>query len=470
MMTRALCIHGHFYQPPREDPLTGAVPEEIGAAPYRNWNERIHAECYRANAELGNFERISFNVGPTLFDWMARHDPGTSRRIVEQDRANVRQFGVGNAIAQAYNHAIMPLATSADKRTQVAWGIADFIHRFGRKPQGMWLPETAVDIETLTIMAQQGIAFTLLAPWQADAQSLDPTEPYRVDLPGGRSIAVFFYHQALSGRVSFDPALTSNADAFALHDLPWQYHSEKLQRGEPHLLLVATDGELYGHHQPFRDLFLAHLLKSAGPQSGIAPTFPALWMREHPPRRTVGIRERTSWSCHHGVARWAADCGCTPTGSSWKAELRGALDWLAAAIDQLYIEALRPFGIDPWALRDRYIHVLLGEMKADELIGEAARKRLEREQTRRIHTLLEAQRERQRMFTSCGWFFDDFDRIEPKNNLAYAAQAVCLVRQSAGADLAPAAIERLRGVVSHRSGLRGDHVFAQYMRRAEQSI
>jgi hypothetical protein len=468
MMTRALCIHGHFYQPPREDPLTGAVPEEIGAAPYRNWNERIHAECYRANAELGNFERISFNVGPTLFDWMAQHDPDTSRKIVEQDRANVRQFGVGNAIAQAYNHAIMPLATSADKRTQVAWGIADFTHRFGRKPQGMWLPETAVDIETLTIMAEQGITFTLLAPWQADAESIDPTEPYLVRLPGGRSIAVFFYHQGLSGRVSFDPALTSNADAFAFHDLPWQYHTEKLRRDEPHLLLVATDGELYGHHQPFRDLFLAHLLKSAGPQSGIAPTFPALWLRQHPPQRTVGIRERTSWSCHHGVTRWAADCDCTPTGSSWKAELRGALDTLAAAIDRLYVEALHPLGIDPWMLRDRYINVLLGDMTAEELIGEATGKRLGIEQTRDIHTLLEAQRERQRMFTSCGWFFDDFDRIEPKNNLAYAAQVTRLAHQATGVDLASATIERLQRVVSHRSGLRGDQVFARQMQRAEQ--
>jgi alpha-amylase/alpha-mannosidase (GH57 family) len=469
MMTRALCIHGHFYQPPREDPLTGAVPQEIGAAPYSNWNERIHAECYRANAELGNFERISFNVGPTLFDWMAKHDPATSRRIVEQDRANVCQFGVGNAIAQAYNHAIMPLATSADKRTQVAWGIADFAHRFGRRPQGMWLPETAVDLETLAIMAEQGIAFTLLAPWQADAENLDPTEPYRVDLPGGRSIAVFFYHQGLSGRVSFDPALTSNADAFALHDLPWQYHADKLRRGEPHLLLVATDGELYGHHQPFRDLFLAHLLKTAGPQSGIVPTFPELWLRDHPPRRSVGIRERTSWSCHHGVARWAADCDCTPTGSTWKAELRGALDWLAAAIDQQYVEALQPLGIDPWALRDSYIHAILGQQHADELIGAAAGKRLEAGDIQSVHTLLEAQRERQRMFTSCGWFFDDFDRIEPKNNLAYAAQATRLTRRATGADLAPAAIERLRRVVSHRSGLRGDDVFASYLRRHTHS-
>ncbi|HEX5689566.1 MAG TPA: glycoside hydrolase, partial [Roseiflexaceae bacterium] len=323
-MMRALCIHGHFYQPPREDPLTGAVPEEIGAAPYRNWNERIHAECYRANAELGNFEHISFNVGPTLFSWMAGHDATTYKQIVEQDRANVRRLGVGNAMAQAYNHVIMPLATSADKRTQVAWGIADFEQRFGRKPQGMWLPETAVDTETLAIMAEQGIEFTLLAPWQADADAIDPTEPYRVELPNGRSISVFFYHQGLSGRVSFDPALTANADAFALHDLPWQFHSEKLERGEPHLLLVATDGELYGHHQPFRDLFLSHLLKNASAQSGITPTFPAHWLREHPPRRTVRIRERTSWSCHHGVARWAEDCDCTPSGSGWKANLRRA--------------------------------------------------------------------------------------------------------------------------------------------------
>src|SRR5689334_14944757 len=178
MTTRALCIHGHFYQPPREDPLTGAVPNEVGAAPYRNWNERIHAECYRANAALGNFERISFNVGPTLFEWMDRYDPATCRRIVEQDRANLQQFGVGNAMAQSYNHLIMPLASTADKHTQIAWGIADFQHRFGRRPQGMWLPETAVDLETLAIMAELGIEFTILAPWQAESSTLDPTEPY----------------------------------------------------------------------------------------------------------------------------------------------------------------------------------------------------------------------------------------------------------------------------------------------------
>jgi hypothetical protein len=468
MTTRSLCIHGHFYQPPREDPFTGVVPREIGAAPYQNWNERIHAECYRSNAELGNFERISFNIGPTLFDWMAEYDPPTCRQIVEQDRANMRRYGVGNAIAQAYNHAIMPLASRADKITQVAWGIAEFEHRFGRKPRGMWLPETAVDVETLAIMADLGIEFTLLAPWQADCDTLDPTEPYRVSLPGGRSITIFFYHQGLSGRVSFDPAMTTNADAFALYDLASHYHPEKLQRGEPHLLLVATDGELYGHHQPFRDLFLAHLLKKSSAQIDIDPTFPARWLQEHPVRRTVGIRERTSWSCHHGVTRWMDDCDCTPSGSRWKAHLRGALDRLAGALDQAYVEALRPCIPDPWALRHRYIHVLLGALRAEELIEEAAGKRLPAQAIRRIHTLLEAQRERQRMFTSCGWFFDDFDRIEPKNNLAYAAHAVWLTRNATGLDLAPVALAQLGAVASRRSGLRADQVFAQQLRRARQ--
>src|SRR6266511_270860 len=216
MTARSLCIHGHFYQPPREDPLIGAIPHEAGAEPYRNWNERSHAEFYRPNAVRGNFARISFNIGPTLFCWMESYDPATYRLIVEQDGANVRRHGVGSAIAQCYNHTIMPLATRADKETQIAWGIADFTHRFRRRPQGMWLPETAVDAETLAIMADFGIEFTILAPWQAEADALDTTEPYRVNLPGGRSIAAFFYHQGLSGRVCFDSAMTTNADTFAL--------------------------------------------------------------------------------------------------------------------------------------------------------------------------------------------------------------------------------------------------------------
>ena len=184
MPIKALCIHGHFYQPPREDPFTGIIPTEPGAAPYKNWNERIHAECYQPNAELGNFENISFNVGPTLFSWLADFDPLTYQRILAQDQANVARFGVGNAIAQAYNHTVLPLASASDKVIQIAWGIADFKHRFKRMPQGMWLPETAIDYETLTTLAHHGIEFTVLAPWQAEVDKIDPTEPYRVPLPG----------------------------------------------------------------------------------------------------------------------------------------------------------------------------------------------------------------------------------------------------------------------------------------------
>lgn len=471
MTTRALCIHGHFYQPPREDPLTGQVPIEESAAPFHNWNERIHAECYRANAKLGNFGRISFNVGPTLFSWMQDFDPVTYQQIIDQDRSNVAQFGVGNAMAQAYNHVIMPLAPTHDKRTQVAWGIADFAKRFGRKPQGMWLPETAVDIETLSIMAEQGIEFTILAPWQADAENLDTSEPYRVKLPNGRSIVAFFYHQGLSGRVSFDPSLTSNADAFVLNDLPKQFHLEKETRNEPQLVLVATDGELYGHHQPFRDMFLAHLLKNAGPQQGIVSTYPARWMREHPPTRTINIRERTSWSCHHGIGRWMSDCGCTPVGSPWKANLRNALNSIATLIDHHYAKVMHEYKIDPWKIRDDYIHVILGDQNIHDLLGEASGKRLGPEHVERLQMLLEGQRERQRMFTSCGWFFEDFDRIEPKNNIAYTAQAVLLTDQAIDeVSLVDTAAHYLNNVVSPRTGVGAKQVFDEFMQRAEDEI
>ncbi len=464
---RAISIHGHFYQPPREDPLTATIPSEFGAAPYSNWNERIHAECYRPNADLGNFERMSFNVGPTLVRWMEGYDPATYRKIVEQDRGNVLRFGVGNAMAQAYNHTILPLAPRADKITQVMWGIADFEHRFGRKPQGLWLPETAVDNETLEVMADAGIEFTILAPWQAESNFLDTTQPYRVALPNGRSITVFFYDRDLSGRVSFDPAMTANADAFALNDLQRHFDAAKEARGEPQLILVASDGELYGHHQHFRDYFLAHLLNGASAQSGILPTFPARWLRDYPPTRTVTIRDNTSWSCHHGVMRWAGDCQCAPGASGWKGRLRTALNQLATGLDDLYTAEVGRFVPDPLALRNRFIHVMLGEQSAHELINEMAGRRLSGTTIRRIRLLLESQCERQRMFTSCGWFFDDFDRIEPKNNVAYATQAVVTARLATGVDLAPAALAVLREAVSWRTGLGASQVFEHFLRREE---
>ncbi len=472
MGTQSLSIHAHFYQPPREDPITGRIPIEVGANPFQNWNERIHAECYRPNAELRNFEQISFNIGPTLLAWMDHHDPQTVARIVAQDAANLRRNGVGNAIAQGYNHTILPLSSRADKITQVAWGCAEFRHRFGRDPQGLWLPETAVDLETLEVLEQAGLRFTILAPWQAGVRGqsgggvVDPTEPYRVDLPNGRRFTVFFYQQDLSTRISFDPSATVNADDFARYVLLSYYNPEKTRRGEPQLILAASDGELYGHHQHLRDRFLARLMDGAVSPLDLHKTYPALWLQQHPPRQTITIREDTSWSCHHGVLRWKTACGCTPGDSAWKTNLRLALEHLAEALDDVAKEVLRPLFSDPLELRNRYIHVILGEMTAEQLIAELAGRALTGEQTHRVHLLLEAQRERQRMFTSCGWFFEDFDRIEPRNNVAYAAQAVLLTLQATGIDLSGMALRDLALVRSPRSGLTAERVFLRHMERA----
>jgi alpha-amylase/alpha-mannosidase (GH57 family) len=467
MTLQAFSVHAHFYQPPREDPLTGVIPKEAGAAPYSNWNERIHAECYRPNAELHNFERISFNIGPTLAGWMQSHDPTTLRQIVAQDRANQKRFGVGNAMAQAYNHTILPLASYLDKVTQVYWGIADFAFRFGRAPQGLWLPETAVDSETLEVLARFGIQYTILAPWQAATDDLDITEPYTVTVSNGSHVAVFFYQRELSARVSFDPSVTMNADSFARDLLLSSYKPEKTVLGQPQILLVASDGELYGHHQSLRQHFLKHLVNGASAQFGLSPVYPALWLKDHPPRQSIKIREHTSWSCHHGVTRWMDICGCTPNDGAWKAELRGALEELAQIIDQVYLDAFHPLVANPWGLRDRYIHVILGQLTFDQLLGEMTCRTPSSEERLRIHLLLESQRERQRMFTSCGWFFEDFDRIEPRNNVAYAAQAVRLVKRATGIDLESQAMQALSGVISPISGLRADRVFQGHIRRTE---
>lgn len=464
----AFCVHGHFYQPPREDPLTGEIPVEPGAAPYRNWNERINAQCYRPNALLGNFERISFNVGPTLMQWMAEEDPETLEKIIEQDRANLTRHGIGNAMAQAYNHTILPLASYEDKVTQVLWGIADFEFRFGHKPQGMWLPETAADNETLSVLAECGIQFTILAPWQAASHSLDVSHPYKVELPGNREISVFFYNQDLSTRVSFDPGATVNADRFVLEAILPKYHLHKGRALEPQLVMVASDGELYGHHQPFRDKFLAYLMDGALQSHPIDHIYPALWLQRHPVKHTIKILQKTSWSCHHGVVRWMGSCGCT-SNNEWKKPLRDALDGIAAAIDEEYVKFLKQFAIDPWEIRNQFIHVVNGTMTLNELITEQVGHPLDEKVVEQIGYLLRAQFERQRMYTSCGWFFDDFDRIEPRNNVAYAAQAVWLTSKATNIDLVEPAAALLCKVTSHRTGLCADEVFRRHLKRANKN-
>jgi len=468
MENLAVCVHGHFYQPPRENPLTGEIPLEPGAAPYRNWNERIHDQCYRPNAQAGNFEKISFNLGPTLIEWMENHDPATLASIVEQVQRNVEKHGVGNAMAQSYNHTILPLANRRDKETQVLWGIADFKHHFGHEPQGMWLPETAADDETLLVLAECGIQFTILAPWQADTLELDPTHPYRVPLPGGKEIAVFFYNQDLSTRISFDPGATVNADRFALESLMPKYSLDKGRALEPQMVMIASDGELYGHHQPFREKFLAYLMDGAVTPYRVLTSFPALWLKQHPLKNRVLIRENTSWSCYHGVSRWKGACGCCINGE-WKEHFRNGLNRLAQAIDEQYTNCVESLQADPWLLRNDYIQVILKTQTLEDCIADHIQHPLQYSDIQRLGYLLRAQYERQRMFTSCGWFFDDYDRIEPRNNTAYAAQAVWLTYKATGTDLSALAAESLHPVASNRTSLRADDVFRRQFNQAQQA-
>lgn len=465
------CIHGHFYQPPREDPLTGEIPIEPGAAPYRNWNERINSQCYRPNALLGNFEHISFNIGPTLFQWMEQNDPETYRLIVQQEQKNLEKYGVGNGMAQAYHHTILPLASLEDKITQVRWGIADFTHRFKHKPDGMWLPESAVNDECLQVMVDQGIKYTILAPWQAAAENLDPSHPYRVQLNSGSEITVFFYNQDLSTQISFNPEKTVNAERFISDDLLPKFHNHTAglthSNGNSKLVMIASDGELYGHHQPFRDKFLAYLHDGALSQTPLKSVYPARWLHNHTPKHTIRIHQNSSWSCYHGVERWSGDCSCTPN-NGWKEPLRSAQIELADIIDGHYLSSIQPFLDDPWELRHRYIDVILGETTLSNLLKDLTGKAFTDAQLARLDLLMRAQVERQRMFTSCGWFFEDFDRIEPRNNVAYAAQAAWLMEIVTGKPIAAEVLPAYKKVQSWRTGLRADEVFSKHLERARQ--
>ena len=466
MVNKTLCVHGHFYQPPREDPLSGLIPEENGAQPFKNWNERIHAECYQSNAALGNFTKISFDMGPTLLSWMESFDKATYDSIISQERQVYQHFGVGNGMAQAYNHVILPLATKRDKVTQIKWGIADFEHRFGHAPMGMWLPETAVDMETLTYLADQKITYTILAPWQvAGHEDISTDQPYLVELASDREpMIVFLYDQKLSTAISFQNEATRNAEYFADNWLQRSY--APLPDPGDHIKLIASDGELYGHHKVFRDKFLSHLLNGTLHQRDLEITYPSLWLVDHKPEKYVRINEYTSWSCHHGIMRWMGDCACTP-GASWKAPLRWGLERLAEEIDHQYQVIIGQYTRRKWQLRNEYIHVFLGELSLTDLLQQFTNQPLTDKEVNRIEKLLAAQYERQRMFTSCGWFYNSLDRIEPRNNIAYAAQAVWLTKQATGVDLQPKAMALLSQVIDHHCGLQGDHLFADRYARAE---
>jgi hypothetical protein len=410
------------------------------AAPFRGWNERIDAECYRPNAERRNFARISFDMGPTLSGWLAEHDPATLARIVSD--------GTG-AMAQPFHHAILPLASLRDRRTEIRWGLRDFALRFGRRSEGLWLPETAMDRPTLRIAAAEGVRHTILAPWQAAEPEIDTRRAYRVDPGGGRSVVVAFYDRALSGAVSFQDEATADADRFA-RDWVAPRLSGPLPLGvtEP-FVVVATDGELYGHHKPFRDLFLQRLV-SAGPEVtdrgfDVVPLSDVVHEGPRLPLPLARVREGTSWSCHHGILRWSAECPCVVDGR-WKAPLRAAFERLAGAIDATTDGLLRAAHIDPadfWDARDRYVDVIVGAADPDafatDMPGAPARKA----RRRLLLDLLDAQRWRLAMFASDGWYWDDPAREETRHILRCAAKAVRTIDPLAGSRLEERLLEDL---------------------------
>src|SRR5438128_7069807 len=374
MRVRFICIHGHFYQPPRENPWLEAIETQDSAHPYHDWNERITAECYEPNASsrildtndriikiVNNYASISFNFGPTLLSWLEQREPPTYAAILDADRVSRERFGGhGSAIAQAYNHMILPLANARDKRTQVRWGVRDFEKRFGRLPQGMWLPETAVDIASLEALAAEGIAFTILEPRQAKAADgpIDPTRPYRCNLPSGRSIVIFFYDGPISRAVAFENLLDRGENL--AHRLLAAFSESK----QTQLVNIATDGETYGHHHPHGDMALAYAIDYINERKLARIANYGQFLAENPPAHDVEIVERTSWSCSHGVSRWQLDCGCNvgaPSGwtQQWRAPLRDALDWLRDQCAAIFEEHGKRLLLDPWAARDDYIDVVL---------------------------------------------------------------------------------------------------------------
>ena len=485
-MERYVCIHGHFYQPPRENPWLEAIEVQDSAYPYHDWNERITAECYAPNSAarilnsrneivsiVNNYARISFNFGPTLLAWMENASRGLYEAILSADRESQERYsGHGSAIAQAYNHMILPLATARDKKTQVLWGIRDFEHRFHRKPEGLWLPETAADLETLDVLAEAGIKFTVLSPYQAShvrtsgsrswkevsGGRIDPSTPYRINLPSHRSISVFFYDGPISRAIAFEELLARGEN---LASRLCGAFAESRRR--PQLIHIATDGETYGHHRGHGDMALAYALDCLEQSQAARLTNYGEFLERHPPTHEARIFEKSSWSCAHGVERWRAACGCNSGmhgdwQQRWRAPLRDALDWLRDELGGRFEEEGRKLFRDPWRARDEYIAVVLDrgrESVSSFLLSHAARRLTSPEQVRALK-LMELQRHAMLMYTSCGWFFDEISGIETVQILQYAARALQLGQELFDEEFEDAFTGRLElaesNLPEHRNG------------------
>jgi alpha-amylase/alpha-mannosidase (GH57 family) len=496
-MKRYICIHGHFYQPPRENPWLEGIELQDSAYPYHDWNERITAECYAPNAAsriLGgdgrilkipnNYSKISFNFGPTLLAWLAEKSPETYENILTADRLSRETFsGHGSAMAQAYNHMILPLANSRDRYTQIFWGIKDFEHRFGRPPEGLWLPETAVDLESLDYMAALGVRFTILAPNQAhrvrpigkrhwrdvSGQRLDPTQAYELKLPSGRKISLFFYDGPISRGVAFEDLLERGENL--ANRLVGAFASN---RDWPQLVHVATDGETYGHHRRNGDMALAYALDYIESENLALLTNYGEYLERHPPTHLVEIFENTSWSCAHGVERWWKDCGCHSGmhpgwSQAWRTPLRNALDWLRDTLAPRFETKGKKLLKDPWAARNDYIQVILDRSpeSLDRFFQRHARRRLDADDETTVLRLMELQRHAMLMYTSCGWFFDELSGIETVQVIRYAGRAIQLAREVFGNNIEDQFLRRLAqaksNIPEHQDGCR---IYEKFVRPA----
>ncbi|MCD6500160.1 MAG: DUF3536 domain-containing protein [Deltaproteobacteria bacterium] len=461
-MTKNICIHAHFYQPPRENPWLGEVETEDSASPFHDWNERIARQCYRPNAWsrilddqeriveiVDNYSRISFNFGPTLLSWMERRAPDLYQSILDADRRSIARFGGhGSALAQVYSHAILPLANKRDKVTQIRWGLTDFEHRFGRQAEAMWLAETAVDRQTLEVLADHGMRFAILAPrqverirpigsdsWQeVSSDRLDWSMPYWCNLPSNRRIALFFYDGPVAQEIAFGGLLRDGA---SLADR--LLHASRPNRETP-LVHVATDGETYGHHHRFGDMALAFALRRIERTNDAQLTIYGQYLDEHPPTWEAEIAERTSWSCVHGVERWRSDCGCNSGAhpewnQAWRGPLRQAMDWLTDRLAALLEERAGPLLDDCWEARDDYIRVLLGQVDFDGFLADHGATGLGSEQRIEMAHLFESHRFGMLMLASCGWFFDDIAGLEAVQVMKLASRAMELAKVVSGQDL-----------------------------------
>lgn len=473
-----ICIHGHFYQPPRENAWLEVVEMQDSAAPFHDWNERINFECYAPNATarilddrqhitniINNYARINFNFGPTLLSWMELAAPETYQAILDADKLSIERYdGHGSAIAQVHSHLILPLANRRDKETQVIWGIRDFEYRFQRKPEGMWLAETAVDTETLEILAEHDIQYTILAPRQAKAfrkigdkawtdiqnENVETRIPYLCKLPSGKSIVLFFYHGGVAQGVAFE-GLLNNGKGFAHRLIDAFDADESIQ-----LVHIATDGESYGHHHRYGEMALADCLEYIETNELATITNYAAFIEQFPPEYEIRIHENSSWSCVHGVERWRSNCGCNTGGhpgwtQAWRGPLRDTLNWLRDQIIPVYEKEASKFVKDVWEARNDYISVLLNRNNrtVNDFIQRHQIRELENGEKTVLMRLMEMQRNAILMFTSCGWFFDEISGIETNQILQYANRAIYYANQVGNKDFHPEFIKRLEAAPSN---------------------